>query len=171
MSDLLILAEAQIAEKQVKEIEKIKERLEQDKEVLKEAIALVNSHTLYKKISGGNSCRYKYVLATEEMLKEDYLGEPKPYCNQGITFHYDSWKEKYNRGIMEVNGHTYYDIRYALNNYERMISEKENELLRLNSKIKEIKDDIEKLEVNFPTLKQAITEWMNYEMSESEVKE
>lgn len=168
MSDLLILAEAQIAEKQVKEIEKIKARLEQDKEVLKEAIALVNSHTLYKKISDGNSCRYKYVLATEEMLKEDYLGEPKPYYKQGITFHYDYYKEKYNKGIMEVNGHTYYDIRYALNNYERMISEKEDELLRLNSKITEIKDDLEKLKVNFPTLKQAITEWMNYEMSESE---
>lgn len=171
MSDLLILAEAQIAEKQVKEIEKIKARLDQDKEVLKEAIALVNSHTLYKKINDGNSYRYKYILATEEMLKEDYLGEPKPYCTQGITFNYDCYKEKYNKGIMEVNGHTYYDIRYALNNYERMVSEKENELLRLNSKIRELKDDLERLNVNFPTLKQAITEWMNYEMSESEEEE
>ena len=169
MSDLLILAEAQIAEKQVKEIEKIKARLEQDKEVLKEAIALVNSHTLYKKV--GDYGRYKYVLATEEMLKEDYLGEPKPYCyNRGITFHYDSWKEKYNRGIMEVNGHEYYDIRYALNNYERMVSEKENELLKLNSKIRDINDDLEKLKANFPTLKQAITDWMNYQ-AESEDKE
>lgn len=168
MSDLLILAEAQIAEKQVKEIEKIKARLEHDKEVLKEAIALVNSHTLYKKIDVGIYGRYKYVLATEEMLEEDYLGEPKPYCSQGITFHYDSWKEKYNKGIMEVNGHKYYDIRYALNNYERMISEKEKELLNLNSKIKDIKNDLEELKANFPTLKQAITEWMTYQQAESE---
>lgn len=167
MSDLLILAEAQIAEKQVKEIEKIKARLERDKEVLKEAIALVNSHTLYKMV--GNSGRYKYVLATEEMLKEDYLGEPKPYCyKQGITFHYDSWEGKYNKGIMEVNGYVYYDIRYALNNYERMVSEKENELSNLNSKIRDIKDDLEKLKANFPTLKQAITEWMTYQQAESE---
>jgi hypothetical protein len=168
MSDLLILAEAQIAEKQVKEIERIKARLEQDKEVLKEAIALVNSHTLYKKISDGNSGRYKYVLATEEMLKEDYLGEPKPYYKQGITFHYDPWKEKYNKGIMEVNGHTYYDIHYALNNYECMISEKEKELSNLNSKIRDIKDDLERLKINFPTLKQAVTEWMSYQQVESE---
>lgn len=162
MSDLLTLVEAQIAEKQVKEIEKIKARLEQDKEVLKEAIALVNSHTLYKKISDGYSSRYKYVLATEEMLKEDYLGEPKPYCKQGITFHYDPWKEKRNYGIMEVNGHTYYDIRYALNNYEQMIIQKENELLSLNYTIRNIKDDLEKLKADFPTLKQAITEWTSY---------
>lgn len=170
MSDLLVLAEAQIVEKQAKEIEKIKARLEQDKETLKEAIFLVNSHTLYKKISYGNSGRYQYVLATEEMLKEDYLGEPKPYCSQGIRFHYDSFQEKYNRGIMEVNGHTYYDIRYALHNYEQMIIKKENELLNLNSRMKDIRDDLEMLKVNFPSLKQAITEWMYYQTLESEDK-
>ena len=166
MSDLLILAEAQIAEKQVKEIEAVKRRLEQDKEVLKEAIGLVNSHTLYKKEENSRGS-YKYVLATEEMLKADYLGEPKKYCYEGITFHYDSWKEKYNKGIMEVNGHKYYDIRYALNDYERMVGEKEQELLTLSSRIRDIKYDLERLKVNFPTLKQAVTEWMNYENSES----
>lgn len=168
MSDLLILAEAQIAEKQVKEIEAIKARLEADKEVLKEAIELVNSHTLYKMVEDGLRGRYKYVLATEEMLKADYLGEPKPCSYKGIKFHYDSWKEKYNKGIMEVNGHTYYDIRYALNNYERQISEKESQILSLNSKIREIKEDLALLHANFPTLKQAIEEWMTYEEGENE---
>ena len=167
MTDLLILAEAQIAEKQVKEIEAIKERLEQDKEVLKEAIALVNSHTLYKKV-GETGCRYKYVLATEEMLKADYLGEPKKYSYKGIKFHYDSWKERYDKGIMEVNGHVYYDIRWALNNYERMINDKEEQVLKLNSKIREIKEDLENLHKNFPTLKQAVMEWMEYQKTESE---
>lgn len=167
MSDLLILAEAQIAEKQVKEIEAIKKRLEQDKEVLKEAIALVNSHILYKKV-GDTRGRYKYVLATEEMLKADYLGEPKPYSYKGITFHYDSWTERYNKGVMEVNGHTYYDIRWALNNYERMINDKEKQLLNLNSKIREIKEDLDDLHNNFPTLKQTVMEWMEYQKVESE---
>lgn len=170
MSDLLILAEAQIAEKQVKEIEAIKKRLEQDKEVLKEAIALVNSHTLYKKV-GDTRGRYKYVLATEEMLKADYLGEPKAYSYKGIKFHYDSWKERYDKGVMEVNGHTYYDIRWALNNYERMINDKENQVLNLNSKIREIKEDLDALHKNFPTLKQAVMEWMEYQKAEGEDKE
>lgn len=167
MSDLLILAEAQIAEKQIKEIEAIKARLEADKEVLKEAIALVNSHTLYKKVEESR-CRYRYVLATEEMLKTDYLGEPKPYSYKGIKFHYDYGKERYNKGIMEVNGHTYYDIRWALNNYEQMIKEKETQLSDLNSKIREIKDDLALLHANFPTLKQAVEEWMTYEKGENE---
>lgn len=161
MSDLLVLAEAQIAEKQVKEIEAIKARLEADKEVLKEAIALVNSHTLYKKV-GDSRGKYKYVLATEEMLKADYLGEPKPYSYKGIKFKFDDRKDRYDRGVMEVNGHTYYDIRWALNNYERMINEKEAQVLKLNSKIQELKDELECLHNNFPTLKAAVSEWMAY---------
>lgn len=158
MTDLLVLAEAQIAEKQVKEIEAIKQRLDADKEVLKEAIALVNSHTLYKRESD-----YKYVLATEEMLKADYLGEPKKYAYNGIKFHYDDWQGKYNRGIMEVNGHKYYDIRYALNNYERLINEKESQVLNLNTKIRELKEDLERLHKDYPTLKQAVMDWLDYQ--------
>lgn len=166
MTDLLILAEAQIAEKQVKEIEAIKQRLDADKEVLKEAIALVNSHTLYKR-EGDSRGHYKYVLATEEMLKADYLGEPQKYAYEGIKFHYDDWQEKYNKGIMEVNGHTYYDIRYALNNYERLINEKESQLFNLNSKIRELKEDLELLHENYPTLKQAIMDWLAYQEADN----
>lgn len=167
MTDLLILAEAQIAEKQVKEIEAVKQRLEQDKYTLKEAIELVNSHTLYKK-EGDSRSRYKYVLATEEMLKADYLGEPKPYSHKGIKFKYDDIRGQYDKGVMEVNGHTYYDIRWVLNNYERMIKEKESQVVSLNSKIREIKEDLENLHNNFPTIKQAVMEWMEYQKAESE---
>lgn len=167
MTDLLVLAEAQIAEKQVKEIEAIKKRLDADKEVLKEAIALVNSHTLYKR-EGDSRGRYKYVLATEEMLKADYLGEPDKYSYKGIRFQYDDWSERYNKAIMEVNGHKYYDIRYALNNYERLINEKESQVSYLNTKINELKEDLERLHQNYPTLKQAIMDWLAYQESESE---
>ena len=135
--------------------------------MLKEAIALVNSHTLYKR-EGDSRGRYKYVLATEEMLKADYLGEPKAYAYKGIKFHYDSWQEKYNKGIMEVNGHIYYDIRYALNNYERLINEKESQVSYLNTKINELKEDLERLHQNYPTLKQAIMDWLAYQESDEE---
>ena len=104
------------------------------------------------------------------MLKNDYLGEPIKYSYPGIDFYYDSWKEKYNKGIMKVNGHIYYDIRYALNEYEDGIKEKETQVFSLNSRIRELKDDLEKLNKDFPKLKQAIKEWMEYQ-KESEDKE
>jgi hypothetical protein len=170
MTDLLVLAEAQIAEKQVKEIEAIKQRLDADKEVLKEAIALVNSHTLYKR-EGDSRGRYKYVLATEEMLKADYLGEPERYAHKGISFHYDEWKANYNKGIMEVNGHTYYDIRYALNNYEKLIKDKESQVSYLNTKISELKEDLARLHESYPTLKQAVMDWMAYQEADKESEE
>jgi hypothetical protein len=162
MTDLLTLAEEQIAEKQAKEIEEVKKRIDADKEMLKEAIALVNSHTLYKReeVSRGY---YRYVLATEEMLKADYLGEPIGFARKGISFYYDSWKEKYNKGIMVVNGHTYYDIRYALDNYEESIKDKESKVLDLNRSIRELKEELEKLHENYPSLKQAVMEWMAYQ--------
>ena len=167
MTDLLVLAEAQIAEKQVKEIEAIKQRLDADRELLKEAIALINSHTLYKR-EGDSRGRYKYVLATEEMLKNDYLGEPKKYAYNGIKFYYDSWEGRYNKGIMEVNGHTYYDIRYALNHYEKLINEKESQVLSLNNKIRELKEDLAQLHSNYPTLKQAVMDWLDYQEADKE---
>lgn len=165
MTDLLILVEAQIAEKQVKEIEAVKQRLESDRELLKEAIALVNSHTLYKKEETSRGC-YRYVLATEEMLKADYLGEPTPYACRGIEFHYDYMKGRYNKGIMEVNGHTYYDIRYALNNYEKSIEDKEVQVSSLDRRIRDLKEELAELHENYPSLKKAIMEWMDYQKAD-----
>jgi len=162
MTDLLLLAEAQIAEKQVKEIEEVKQRLEADKKLLKEAIELVNSHTLYKKVETSRGY-YKYVLATEEMLKEDYLGEPTPYSPKGIDFDYNYYKSRYNKGIMVVNGHRYYDIRYALNEYEESIKDKASDVSRLHREIRDLEEDLKKLHENYPSLKQAVTEWMNYQ--------
>lgn len=118
MTDLLTIAEAQIAEKQVKEIQAVKERLEADREVLKKAIELVNSHTLYKVVSDGYN-RTRYQLATEEMLKEDYLKDGESsYYGSGIRFLDKGNIRNYNTGLLRVNGETYYDIRYALDNYE-----------------------------------------------------
>ena len=168
MTDLLTIAEAQIAEKQYREIQAIKERLDKDKENLKQAIELINSHTLYKRVN--DSCcrgRYKYVLATEEMLKEDYLKEPEHSYSRGISFHRNDWRDVVNRGILKVNGETYYDIRYALNAYEEKIKDKESQLSNLNSMIKEIKDDLSALYDNFPSLKQAITEYMEWQKKEN----
>lgn len=163
-TDLLVLAEAQIAEKQVKEIEKIKQRLKDDKKVLEEAIELVNSHTLYKKIEVARGM-YQYQLATEEMLKEDYLGEPKSYAYIGIRFLDDN---RYNRGIMEVNGHTYFDIRWILNEYEKSVKSKESRISSLNSEINDLKEELDKLHQTFPSIKEAIEEWMEYQKKEDE---
>ena len=139
-TDLLTIAEAQIAEKQYQEIQKVKERLEKDKETLKEAINLVNTHTLYKVVRGSHNSHDKmYKLATEEMLKEDYLKEPNTCCNCGIQFDYNYDSGYYNKGILKVNGEVYYDIRYALKRYEKVVAQKEDSVHYLNKQIADLK--------------------------------
>lgn len=166
-TDLLTIAEAQIAEKQFQEIQKVKERLEQDKETLKEAINLVNTHTLYKVVEDPIYHRKNtYKLATEEMLKEDYLKEPKPYCHSGIQFDYDYDSGYYNKGILKVNGEVYYDIRYALKRYENAMAEKERTLNCLFDRLSDLKEELEALRANYPSLKQAIEEWQQWEKKE-----
>lgn len=163
-TDLLTIAEAQIAEKQYQEIQKVKKRLEKDKETLKEAINLVNTHTLYKVVEDPYNSRKKtYKLATEEMLKEDYLKEPKPYCSAGIQFDYNYDSGLYNRGILKVNGEVYYDIRYALNRYEKVMAEKEKALNYIFDKLSDLKKELEALHATYPSLKQAIEEWQEWE--------
>lgn len=163
-TDLLTLAEAQIAERQYKEIQYVKERLERDKEIIVKAIELVKSHTLYKKISDKYyRSRYKYVLATEEMLREDYLKEPNGCYEKGIQFLNRDGSRDYNTGVLKVNGEVYYDIRFALEQYEEAVRKKTGEVERLNSQIGELQEDITDMKKNFPTLKQAIEEWQKYQ--------
>lgn len=166
-TDLLTIAEAQIAEKQFQEIQKVKERLEKDKETLKEAINLVNTHTLYKVVEDPiYSRKTTYKLATEEMLKEDYLKEPKPYGNRGIQFDYDYDSGYRNNGILKVNGEVYYDIRYALKRYEKVMAEKERSVNLLFERLSDLKKDLEALEAAYPSLKQAIEEWQQWKEKE-----
>ena len=166
-TDLLTIAEAQIAEKQFQEIQKVKKRLEQDKETLKEAINLVNTHTLYKVVEDPRNRHKKiYKLVTEEMLKEDYLKEPKPYHPAGIQFDYNYDSGYYNKGILEVNGEDYYDIRYALNRYEKAIAEKERQVNGLFDRLSDLKKELEALHATYPSLKQAIEEWQQWEEKE-----
>lgn len=166
MTDLLTLAEAQIAEKQYEEIKKVKERLEKDKETIIKAIQMVKEHTLYKKVRSQYNSSFKYVLATEEMLKEDYLKKPKDsWYQKGISFKdVDEYKNRYGV-LLTVNGEAYYDIRYALENYEETMNEKKQQILRLNEKIRELEDDLSNLKRDFPTLKKAIEEWQEYQNS------
>lgn len=170
MTDLLTIAEARIAEKQVQEIEKVKQRLEADRDVLKQAIELVNSHTLYKKVETYRYC-YKYVLVTEDMLKADYLKEPKYGWQRGINFKKGDSTKSWNTGILEVNGETYYDIRFALNAYEKGIQAREYEIGNLQNKIKDLKREIEQLNNDFPSLKEAIEEWMAYQEEQKKNEE
>ena len=163
-TDLLTLAEAQIAEKQYEEIKAIKERLEQDKEVIVKAIQMVNEHTLYKRVRNEYGRSYKYVLATEEMLKEDYLKKPdNSWYSKGIKFNNKDEYNKYSGVILTVNGESYYDIRYALETYKETVEEKERKVNRLNESIRELQDDIANLYKEFPSLKKAIEEWQEYQ--------
>lgn len=159
--ELKTLVEAQIELKKKQELERIEKQIKADEEVISKAIELINTHTLYKKISKNNY--YVYELVTEEMFKNDYIKEPKNSWNKGIEFQRDVFTEKVNKGVMEVNGETYYDIRYALNTYEKRVEEITDSLGYLKRQINEKKRELEQLNESFPTLKKAIIEWQTYE--------
>ena len=159
--ELKTLVEAQIELKKKQELERIEEQIKADEEVISKAIELINTHTLYKKIGKNNN--YVYELATEEMFKNDYIKEAKYSWQKGITFRVDNFSERVNKGIIEVNGETYYDIRYALNSYEKYIEKLKSSLDCLKDQIKEKEKEMALLNKNFPTLKKAIEEWQKYE--------
>lgn len=162
--ELKVLVEANIEAKKNQELERIEKQIERDKEIISKAIELINTHTLYKKI--GNNNHYVYELVTEEMFKNDYIKEPKNSWNKGIKFRVDSFTERVNRGILEVNGETYYDIRYALNKYEKRVEKITDSLEYLKKEINKKKRELEQLNESFPTLKKAIEEWQKYEREE-----
>ena len=160
-NELKELIENQIEAKKKQELERVEAQLNADKEVIDKAIELINTHTLYKKISKNN--HYVYELATEKTFKNDYMSEPKELWSEGVKFQRDIFTEKVNKGVMEVNGETYYDIRYALNTYEKRVEEITDSLGYLKRQINEKKRELEQLNKNFPTLKKAIVEWQEYE--------
>ena len=164
MANLLEIAEAQIAEKQAKEIEEVKDRIKKDKEDIERAIQMIKDHTLYKKVKAPYGWSYSYVLATEDMLKEDYLKNSNSYYGIGINFKdKDDHYRKYNTGILIVNGETYYDIRYALENYERELNEKKSRVEHLVEEIRTMEDGLEGMKKLFPSLKKSIEEWQEYQ--------
>lgn len=159
--ELKALIENQIEAKKKQELERIEKQLNDDKEVIDKAIELINTHTLYKKVNRNN--HFVYELATEEMFKNDYISEPNSSWKKGISFHEDAFNERINKGVIEVNGETYYDIRYALNRYEKYMNELTSSLTYIEDKIREKRKELELLNKEFPTLKKAIEEWQKYE--------
>lgn len=162
--ELKTLVEAQIEAKKKQELERIEEQINADREVIDKAIELIKTHTLYKRIR--EERHYVYKLATEEMFKNDYITEPKNSWKKGIKFYEDSFNERVNKSVIEVNGEEYFDIRYALNNYEKYLEKLTNSLTWLEDKIDEKRKELEALNNEFPTLKKAIEEWQTYESEE-----
>ena len=155
------LIEAQIEAKKKQELEKNESQLKEDEEAIERAISLINTHTLYKDVKRNG--RHVYELATEETFKNDYMKTPTYSWQEGIRFFMNSFNEKVNTGIIEVNGETYYDIRYALNSYEKHVEELKNSLNHLKKQIKDKETAMELLNEQFPTLKKVIEEWQTYE--------
>lgn len=152
--ELKTLVEAQIEAKKKQELERIERQLNADKEVIDKAIELINTHTLYKRIREGN--HYVYKLATDEMFKNDYITEPKSSWKKGIKFYMESFNERVNKSVIEVNGEEYYDIRYALNSYEKHVANLTRSLTYLEDLINEKKKELEALNNEFPTLKKPL---------------
>lgn len=145
-----------------KKIEQKSEILEReanrDLELLNEAIEMVQSKVVYKKVErkyGG----YDYVLATEEMICADYMNPPKYDWKKGIMFYSENHSEYKYHGMFEINGESYYDMRYLLTSYAEDVREAlkkaEGTVRILKEHLEKHKETLERL----PKLKAMIMDW------------
>lgn len=161
---LIRLAEVNIESKRNEELERLEQSLKHDKEVIEKVLKLIDDHLLYKVISQ-YGCPVQYQLVTPEIFEADYLKTPDHDWCQGLVIK-DSNK---NYGAtVEVNGESYYDIRYALNKFSADVEKREQTLSTIQQKLIDIKCEIEFLYKSLPALKAAITEWQEHQNKETE---
>ena len=161
---LIRLAEVNIESKRNEELERLEQSLKHDKEVIEEVLKLIDDHILYKVVSR-YGCPVQYQLVTPEMFETDYLKTPDHDWKRGICIN-DS-NTNYGATI-EVNGESYYDIRYALNKFTRDLENREKTLSDIQQKLIDIKCEIEFLYESLPALKAAIIEWQEHQNKETE---
>lgn len=134
-------------------IEDIKKSYKEDCKKMNKALTIINDNLVYKIING------VYVLATPEMLYNDYVNPKDDYCDKlGITFN-DNYEYRPSNGMFKVNGEIYYGVRFLLNNYQKDIDDFKNKLNYYKDKIIEIQDDYKNMINQLPKIKQLMQEY------------
>ena len=157
--DLMSLAKSMADKKYELERQQWEKTISGELEEVQKAIEMVKSGLCYKKVvlDGGWTVRYEF--ATEEMLINDYLTEPKNrYTKRGITFQIFDEKKPWNC-IFVVNGENYYDMRYILQRYEKDVIEERNRIIRYNDQLNEIISKFDELIKQYPLIKKLMEDW------------
>ena len=159
VKDLMSLAQSMADRKYEQEREQLAKTISGELEEVQKAIEMVKSGLCYKKVvlNGGWTVRYEF--ATEEMLINDYLTEPKnSYTRRGITFQTFDAKKPWDR-IFVVNGENYYDMRHILQRYENDVIEERNRIIRYNDQLNEIISKFDELMKQYPLIKKMMEDW------------
>ena len=117
------------------------------------------------KIEGNNIYSNKYYLADENTFLKDYLTEPKYSFKKGIRF-FDSSSKPY-QPLFEVNGESYYDMRYIIRHYEERFNEYSRRLDDLRDKFNDIKEKANELIKQEPLIKKLIEQYKQVEIDET----
>lgn len=146
----------------IKEVEKKKlyERLDNDKQMSKKVLDLINSHLLFKKVPDEFGKIEKYQLVTYEDFLNDYLKEPKSQWEKGIKF--NSPPSLFS-GVVKVNGISYYDMRLIINSFEEQINNKINMLRDLSDRLNGAQNDLKDILKNEVNIKKMCEEFKEYQ--------
>ena len=128
-----------------------------EKELIEEAIKLINDNFLYKKIKKKYGGKEQYVLATPQMFYEDYVTIPEYTWQRGLK--YPDANEQWYKGIFVVNGQSYYDMRYIIDKYEKDLKRTAEKLKSQLDNIRTIQDEYNELVSNLNEIKKVISDW------------
>lgn len=102
--------------KKLEEQKKALERnIDYDMKNIERCLQYIKNKMVYK-IIGDNIYSNKYVLADENTFLEDFNKEPKWSYKKGIRF-FNNESKPYDP-LFEVNGESYYDMRFIIRNYK-----------------------------------------------------
>ena len=159
IKDLMSIAKSMADKKYELERQQLEKTISGELEEVQKAIEMVKSGLCYKKVVLDGVWITRYEFATEEMLINDYLTEPKnSYTRRGITFQTFDAKKPWNC-IFIVNGENYYDMRYILQRYEKDVIEERNRIIRYNDQLNEIISKFDELIKQYPLIKKMMEDW------------
>lgn len=158
VDNILELAKDMADKKLEKQKHAVEEKVNLELEEVHKAVEMVRSGLCYK-IAEENGWVKHYVYATEEMLIEDYLGEPKnSYCSTGISFETPDPKNPW-RAVFTVNGYRYYDMRYIIQRYEQDVIAEKARITRYNDQLDTMIREFEYLVKERTAIKKMLDDW------------
>lgn len=146
-------------EEEKKETErKINIELKQVEEILK----YIKNRLLFKIV---NDYKQEYKLVDENTFFQDYSKEPEhSWQRKGLKINYErtrKWEE-----FVQVNGESYYDVRYIIRHYEEEFETLKEKLNKLNESFREIEKQEEELLKQEPIIKKFIEEYKELDIEE-----
>lgn len=125
----------------------------------------INNKMVFKIIKSSWSHAGEYVLADENTFFKDYTKEPEYSFNKGISF-YNSNSKPY-EPLFQVNGESYYDMRYIIRNYEEKFNKYSRRLSNLREQFETIEEAVGSLKRQEPCIKKLIEQYKQVEIDES----